>query len=237
MAAQTHLQRAIKNRLTLLNKSARQVSLDAGLNETFVKSILLGRSKNPRQDTLRQLAKVLGCTVPDLIGDTGEQDNSKLPDQLPGYNGKLKPSVISIGDEEYAAVGRFDARLSAGPGSFVIEGEQPEGYQLFEAQWLRAITTTAPDRLAVLRVDGDSMENTLSDRDFVLVDRSQNRFGKEGIYALRVGDNCWVKRLSLNLRDRLIRIISDNPRYPVQELPEEEIDLIGRVVWIVGRKV
>src|SRR5690606_23982993 len=114
---------------------------------------------------------------------------------------------------------------------------EPLGFHLFEAQWLRSVTRAAPAHLAVLRVDGDSMEDTLRDGDFVLVDRSQSRFGREGIYALAIGENAWVKRLSLNLREKLIRIISDNPAYPPQELEEQELFLIGRVVWIVGRKV
>jgi phage repressor protein C with HTH and peptisase S24 domain len=32
-------------------------------------------------------------------------------------------------------------------------------------------------------------------------------------------------------------VISDNPRYPVQELPADDLTVIGRIVWIVARKV
>lgn len=147
----------------------------------------------------------------------------------------ISPIEADEGDQ-IAGVYRYDARLSAGPGS-LVNGDEPLGKMPFEAQWLRSITTASTDFLAVVMVDGDSMEATLSDRDLVLIDRSQNRLGREGIYAIRVGDFCWIKRLSLNLRDRLIRIISDNPLYPSQELPEDEVDIIGRAVCIVARRL
>ncbi len=79
------------------------------------------------------------------------------------------------------------------------------------------------------------MVSTLNDGDWVLVDRSQNRLGREGLYALAVSDAAWIKRLSLNLSERLVRIISDNPAYPMQELSAEELVVIGRAISVVNR--
>ena len=154
-----------------------------------------------------------------------------LNDTLP------KSNFFSLDRTEYAAIQRYDARLSAGHGSIVDPGAEPLGLQLYEAQWLRSITNATPTDLAIVRVDGDSMYPTLNDGDWILVDRTQRRLNREGIYALQVGDACWVKRVTLNLRDKLVRVISDNPIYSAQELSEEELTCIGRVVWIVGRSV
>lgn len=188
-----------------------------------------------------RIAKVLDSDPATVLGFSPDEVDDlsidRAPDVLPAYSGSLAEEIIEIGGSEYVSVGRYDAALSAGPGSVLDPDAEPLGFHLFEAQWLRSVTRAAPAHLAVLRVDGDSMEDTLRDGDFVLVDRSQNRFGREGIYALAIGENAWVKRLSLNLRERLIRVISDNPAYPQQELDEHELFLIGRVVWIVGRKV
>ncbi len=145
--------------------------------------------------------------------------------------------IVAIGETEFASIPRYDAALSAGHGSIIDANAGPIGYHLIEAQWLRAVTRSAPSQLAVLRVAGDSMEDTLADGDWVLVDRGHTRPAQEGIYALQIDDTTWVKRLSLNLRDRLIRIISDNPRYPVQELPPDDLTVIGRVILIVARKL
>ncbi|MBB4265199.1 phage repressor protein C with HTH and peptisase S24 domain [Roseospira visakhapatnamensis] len=149
----------------------------------------------------------------------------------------LAPGYVTLADREVAAIPRYDAAVSAGDGSIIGPNAAPLGFQFVEAQWLRAITRASPDALAVIRVTGDSMEHTLVDGDWILVDRTQRRPNREGIYALQVGDVAWVKRLTLDLRDRRFQIISDNPAYPVQALAEDDLAIIGRVVWIVGRRV
>jgi phage repressor protein C with HTH and peptisase S24 domain/DNA-binding XRE family transcriptional regulator len=148
-----------------------------------------------------------------------------------------KPGIVEVDGTEFASIPRYDAALSAGFGSIIDPNAEPIGHHLIEAQWLHAITRTAPNHMAVIRVAGDSMEDTLSDGDWVLLDRTQNRVSHEGVYALQIDDTTWVKRLTLNLRERLIRVVSDNPRYPVQDLPPDELTVIGRVICIVARKV
>jgi transcriptional regulator with XRE-family HTH domain len=150
---------------------------------------------------------------------------------------KTENAVVEFDGAEHTALQRFDAGLSAGPGSLVEDHPEPLGYQLIETQWLRSLTRAAPDHLCVVRVDGDSMENTLMDGDWVLLDRSKRRVSREGLYAIRVHDSCWIKRISINLKEKLVRVISDNPRYKMDELPEEDLALIGRVIALVARKV
>ena len=191
---------------------------------------------------MKRLAKPLGVHWTEIVAE-GVTSAAMLdqpapePDHPPLYSGNLSAGMVEIEGEDWISVGRYDARLSAGAGSLLDTHQEPLGYALFEAQWLREVTRAAPSQLALVRVDGDSMIPTFQDGDWVMVDRSQARFDREGVYALRVGEAAWIKRLSLNLREKLIRIISDNPAYPQQELEEHEVSLIGRVVWIVGRKV
>jgi len=160
------------------------------------------------------------------------------PDQPIAYDlGISSGTTIEVSDTEYVALTRYDCAISAGAGSILDPHAEPLDFHFFERQWLRSITRAAPEKLAVLRVDGDSMVSTLHDGDWVLIDRSQDRLGREGIYAIAVNDVAWIKRLSLNLRQRLVRIISDNDAYPMQELPEEDLAVIGRAVWVVGRRL
>lgn len=181
-------------------------------------------SSVPRIDTIRKLISVVPPGGPELqINEPG----AYTPDRP-----QLAPAL-----SEYVAVPRYDASLSAGPGSILDPNTAPLGHSLFEAQWLAAITRAAGDMLAVVRVDGDSMEPTLADGDWILIDRTQRRINRQGVYAIQVGDVAWIKRISLNLKDKLVQVISDNEHYPMQELAEDELAVIGRAVWIVGRKV
>ena len=91
--------------------------------------------------------------------------------------------------------------------------------------------------LAVIQVDGDSMENTLHHGDHVLVDRSQARYGRDGIYALDIGDGLQVKRVAMHPVKKLLTIKSDNPAYPAWAgIKPGDVRFVGRVIWL-GRQV
>ena len=51
--------------------SGRQLSDQAGLNESAVKNILNERSKYPRVDTLHKIATALETTVGEILGELG----------------------------------------------------------------------------------------------------------------------------------------------------------------------
>jgi len=200
----------------------KSLSLATGKNETLVRDVLTNTG-SPRYDTVSALAKALGVSVPQLMGDAETQP----------YSAPIPPAL----PDNITEVVRYDAALSAGPGSLIDPNAEPLGVCHFETQWLKTVTRAVGEQLAVVRVDGDSMEPTLADGDWILIDRTQTRINREGVYALQIGDMVWIKRISLNLSEKLVRVISDNTNYPVQELEESELQILGRAVWIVGRKV
>lgn len=53
----------IEARLKLLHKSERQACLEAGLSDSFIRNIRVGKSVSPRIDTLEKLASVLQTTA------------------------------------------------------------------------------------------------------------------------------------------------------------------------------
>lgn len=216
----------LKERLRRHDISQRQLADAVGIDVTKLNKAIAGTRRFQVSEIDR---------IRDYLEKVESQGKNSLELRVSLNHAVPAGDYFTMGGTEYAAIQRYDARLSAGHGSIVDPNAEPLGVQLYEAQWLRSVTNAAPSQLAVVRVDGDSMEHTLNDGDWILVDRGQQRLNREGIYALQVGDACWVKRVTLNLRDRLIRVISDNPVYPVQELSEDELSCIGRVVWIVGR--
>ncbi len=135
------------------------------------------------------------------------------------------------------SVKRHPVAVSAGPGAVVSE-ELGRPYFGFDERWLKALTPSSPDRLSVVRVEGDSMAPTLNAGDDILVDLgdSGERL-RDGIYVLRVDDALVVKRIALNPMGRRVIVQSDNPAYSDwPDLGIGELNCIGRVIW-AGRKV
>jgi len=65
----TILQDRLWARMTALGKSQAEISAATGMGSTVVRDIISGRSANPGVFTVQAIAKVLGCTIADLLGD------------------------------------------------------------------------------------------------------------------------------------------------------------------------
>lgn len=147
--------------------------------------------------------------------------------------GTEENSFVATGNPrgDWVDVPRLALGASAGPG--LLAGEElPVGAFRFSARWLRE-QGLEPKMLSAIRVEGDSMELTLRDGDEILVDRTPRPL-RDGIHVVRTGDALLVKRLDLASPGR-IALVSDNPAYRTIELPPEEVQVIGRVVWKSGR--
>lgn len=105
----------------------------------------------------------------------------------------------------------------------------------FPRTWLESITTTPPTLLTFARGRGDSMQPTLQDGDIVLIDRSVRTVREQdAIWAFTVGDIAMIKRI--RVRGETVHILSDNDRVPPDEAHAEEVNVVGRVVFI-GRRL
>jgi phage repressor protein C with HTH and peptisase S24 domain len=147
------------------------------------------------------------------------------------------PADASGAGAGLVSVKRHPVSVSAGPGAVVNE-EAGKPYFAFDERWLKALTSTSPEGLSIVRVEGDSMSPTLNPGDEILVDLGDcgDRM-RDGIYVLRVDDALVVKRLALHPMGGRVTIQSDNPAY--SDWPDcgfDEINCIGRVIW-AGRKV
>lgn len=63
LLAETRLQHGIRAALERAGRSAREVSLAAGLSESAIKNVLQGKARSPRLETLKAIADELGTTV------------------------------------------------------------------------------------------------------------------------------------------------------------------------------
>jgi phage repressor protein C with HTH and peptisase S24 domain len=135
------------------------------------------------------------------------------------------------------SVNRHPVAVSAGPGAFV-DKELGKPYFAFDDRWLKALTSSPPAQLSIVRVEGDSMAPTLNAGDDILVDLADSTERlRDGIYVLRIDEALVVKRLALNPVGRRVTVQSDNPAYP--DWPDcglKNIHAIGRVIWS-GRRI
>ena len=88
------------------------------------------------------------------------------------------------------------------------------------------------ENIGVLRVKGDSMTPTLNNGDLVICDSCGYDNG-EGIYAIRLNGNGYVKRIQVGKGELIIK--SDNSRYePITEpLNSQNVEIIGKVHYVI----
>lgn len=94
----------------------------------------------------------------------------------------------------------------------------------------RAITSSNPSNCKMLQVSGDSMQPTINDGDFVIVDTSNIEIG-DGIYLIRNLSGLVVKRIQVKFDN--IAVLSDNPLYQPVSASMGELQIIGRVIKIL----
>jgi phage repressor protein C with HTH and peptisase S24 domain len=187
-----------------------------GRNPAYIQQFVRrGVPKRLKEEERRKLARYLAVSET-LLGGPPDQDGGQ-------------PGLVSIK--------RHPVSVSAGPGAVVTE-ELGKPYFAFDERWLKALTASAPAKLSIVRVEGDSMAPTLNAGDDILVDLGDagDRL-RDGIYVLRIDDSVVVKRLALNPMGRRVTVQSDNPAY--SDWPDcglDEINCIGRVIWS-GRRI
>lgn len=194
---------------------ARAFARSCGLSEGAIRSYLSGDTY-PTLDRLEQIAAAAGVSAVWL-----------------GFGIEERPQQV-IEDDTYAYVPLYDARISAGHGSWSA-GARILTHLAFTRYSLRK-KGLDPSNLSAVQVDGDSMEGLLSDGDTVMIDHSRNTMEGEAVYVICLDDHLYAKRLQKQF-DGSIRIISENKVYHDMVVPKEHLNdlmIIGRVVWAAG---
>lgn len=193
-----------------------------GRNPAYIQQFIKrGTPRKLDEDDRRVLARYFG--VPEaMLGGAAVADAP-----VPRLRGGV-PSVV--------AVPRLALGASAGSGT-LDEDERAAGVMAFDARWLRHLGVR-PQRVSIIRVDGESMAPTLSDGDDIMVDHDDaaERL-RDGVYVLRLDGVLMVKRIAIGpLRGRF-SVVSDNAHYPDwADIDPALVDIVGRVVW-TGRRL
>lgn len=144
------------------------------------------------------------------------------------------PKHTQDGEDIYAFVPLYDARCSAGHGTWNERSRVL--VQLSFTRYSLRKKGLAPADLACLRVDGDSMTGLLEDGDTVMIDQSRSALEGEGVYVVLLDEHLYAKRLQRQF-DGTVLIISHNKEYKDMVVPKDrmaELQIIGRAVWAGG---
>lgn len=130
-----------------------------------------------------------------------------------------------------------DLDLSAGYGSIKEEIEATKDFISFGKGWLRKNITANINDIVIFSVRGDSMDggsSRIKNGSLVMVDTSTKGYLNDGIYAIRLNDAFFIKRLQYLPNKILVK--SDNPIYEPFEidLKSDNFSIIGNVVYVLN---
>lgn len=214
----------IESRMKKLGLTQAKLARLVGVTQPTINQLITGRSQ--KSSRLHRIAQVLDTNVDWLEGRTedpsgtgiSDNDHQKLADDL-----------------GLALVKELEIGYSMGGGA-VMDAYPTIGLRAFEQNFLERVAKGPPSALFVATGDGDSMQPTLWHEDSVLIDTSQRVITQQDrIWALAYGDLGMIKRVR-RLPSGSFLIISDNQTVKPFEAHEDEIHIIGRVVWI-GRRI
>lgn len=219
---------------------ARKISTKkATISQQAIQHLASGRSNTSKW--LPEIARGLDTTIEYLMtGSSSEQkleQESTSDSELMRQANELRKDVdsyLKVNGIRFALLPTYNIDASAGHGS-LIHDEAPSGYHTLPDEWLRTITRAPVTQLAMVRVVGDSMWNTLHHGDYVLVDRTKTSLARAGIYVLQFEGELLVKRVEKRLDTGDVQVISDNTQYPAQTIKETDnlnLMVVGRVVWM-----
>ncbi|MBV7266620.1 S24 family peptidase [Erythrobacter ani] len=201
-----------RDRNVSLSKLSEMLGRNAAYLQQFIKR---GTPRKLEEGDRRKLAQFFGIFEGEL-----------------GADGEKSYTNVNAGrTADFASVPRLDIGASAGPGAMPA-GESEFDVLRFSRRWL-AEQGLENAQLSLIRVQGDSMEPLLNDKDEILVDRTQRPF-RDGIHVIRLGDTLMVKRVASAGGGRL-SLLSQNLAYPPVTVSVEDVEIVGRVVWKSGR--
>lgn len=150
-------------------------------------------------------------------------------------HGSQTLTPLSASGADMSEVKMYDIEAAAGDGRS-LEQEEVESTLYFPTEQLAA-QGLDPAQVVGIKVRGDSMDGTLADGDWVLVDRSRREPKPEGVFLLLVHGERRIKRVQ-RVAGGAWLLISDNEHYqPEMIKPEDmkDVEILGRCEIRIGR--
>ena len=211
----------------------RQVSLAINRGHQYIQQYIKnGYPQFLKEKERKAIAILLNINEQELAANV--LDSPFIPTHLEGVTA-ITNKITSVFKKDEVTIEMIDATACCGDGIDNLP-EKTCGHWRLPIAEFKSITNANPENLRMLRVQGDSMQPTISEGDWVWVDTSNNYIGSDGIYLIRLATGLAVKRVQSGLSNVVIK--SDNPTYSDMTADLGEVKIIGKVVYILnGRRV
>lgn len=214
--------------MDLLGLDQKNLAKRAGINETGIRDILIGKSKNPRSDTIDKISRALGCTVHDLMGITRQTSRS-----------------ARAANDDSVQINELDVHVAAGSGfsddagglMAAHEASAVVGVHIYPAESFREAYGINPQRIRIIPVRGTSMEPELWSGQRVMVDIQDKTPSPPGIFVVFDGLGLVIKYIEVvaNSEPIRVRISSAHLAFKPYERNLDEAYINGRVVGVWKR--
>lgn len=224
------------------DRDMKEVSLTAGLGETYVRDAL-NRGRGGKVENLQKISKALGKPPNWLLTgsesliqsfDPDEVDDNDGHEQTPLRSDFPRDAIIELAPRGGMGHGEIAATALTREvdGVSEVDAIRPD-YWRFPQRFLNETLRRSATTLLVIECEGDSMSPTLAPGERVWVDTSHKIPSPDGIYAIRDRfENIVVKRLQLDDSgdDPAVIVLSDNPAHTPLRRGLDEIHIVGKVV-------
>lgn len=170
------------------------------------------------------LAKMLNVSRQYIV----QMKNKPLPLK---YTNIIDKKLQSINQDDCITIEHIHINPSCGNGTIVLAEADVTPVKIGR-EIIKNIWNSKPEDLKIFKASGDSMQETITDNDLLLINLAKTDFRNGGIFLLTINNDWYIKRLRMRITGEL-DIISDNPKYPIETLTPDttkELKVIGRVI-------
>ena len=213
----------------LHGNSLRWLSREVGLNQ-YTLQTSKNRNTIPKADTLQNIADIYDVSVEWLLsGDESYSEKDTITGEPSSLYHVPSKTLNKYENEKIIYLPVLSQKVAAEYGTELIEKNRTGEYIPVMKRLVAAYDSKS---LRAVEVSGDSMTDVnLMNGDIVIF--SQNLVAGNGIYVISVDGEALVKRLEIDKFQRVIRIHSENIKYPEPNIVPFDNDVMrieGKVV-------
>lgn len=212
--------------------SFNNIALRLGKNPSYLQKFVKEKSPKRLDETFRRgLAQILGVDEQEL---TDLPISHALPPSVSGTQA-LANKITSLFASDKIKIDILDVTACCGSGNDIAQEQVTGAWQMSTADFRAISLTSDPKNIKMIKTCGDSMAPTINEGDWCLVDISLNSLLSDGLYLIRLSSGLAVKRIQGGLGEN-ITVKSDNPQYDPINAALSDINIIGRVIYILNAK-